>query len=239
MAAGEVDIVIGTQLVAKGHNFPHLTLVGVVDADLGLASATRARPSAPSSCSSRSRAAPGAATSRAAALLQTCQPDHPVMQALVSGDAERFYARGDRRARERAGLPPFGRLAALIVSAADRGAGRGPRPRAWRRAAPPPPGVEVLGPAEAPLALMRGRHRFRLLVKTERAVDLQAYLRAWLARGPKPRGNRQGHDRRRPAELPVAYVRGERGRRRRARATGPGPDHSQAAPGSTSSGTFR
>ncbi len=106
------------------------------------------------------------------ALVQTYQPDHPVIAALLSGDAERFYQE-EIQAREAAGLPPFGRLAALIVSASDRAVAEA-HGQALARAADPPEGVMVLGPAEAPLALVRGRYRFRLLVKTERNVDLQA-----------------------------------------------------------------
>ena len=101
-----------------------------------------------------------------------------------------------------AGLPPFGRLAALVVSANEREAAEG-HARAMAQVADPPPGVTVLGPAEAPLALIRGRYRYRLLVKTEREVDLQAYLRAWLARCAEAARQRAGRDRRRPAELPV------------------------------------
>ena len=110
-----------------------------------------------------------------------------MIAALLSGDAERFYAE-EIAAREAAGLPPFGRLAALIVSATDKAVAEA-YGQALAREADPPPGVMVLGPAEAPLALIRGRHRFRLLVKTERNIDMQAYLREWLARAPKPRGN--------------------------------------------------
>jgi primosomal protein N' (replication factor Y) len=105
----------------------------------------------------------------------------------VSGDAERFY-REEARVRQAAGLPPFGRLAALIVSAAERESAEA-HARAMARVAEPPPGVVVLGPAEAPLALIRGRYRYRILVKTEREVDLQAYLRDWLSRCPRIRGN--------------------------------------------------
>jgi len=121
------------------------------------------------------------------ALVQTWQPDHPVIAALVSGDAERFYAE-ETRVRELAGLPPFGRLAALVVSATNREAAEH-HARAMAQVADPPAGAMVLGPAEAPIALIRGRYRFRLLVKTGREVDLQAYLRDWLARCPKIRGN--------------------------------------------------
>ena len=187
VAAGEADIVIGTQLVAKGHNFPGMTLVGVLDADIGL---TSGDPRA----SERTfqllqqvtgRAGRGAMPGRA--FLQTYQPEHPVIAALVSGEAERFYAE-EIAAREAAGLPPFGRLAALVVSGEDRAAAEA-HGRALARVAEPPPGVMVLGPAEAPLALIRGRYRFRLLVKAEREVAVQAYLRGWLARAEKPRGS--------------------------------------------------
>jgi len=187
IANGEFDIVIGTQLVAKGHNFPMMTLVGVLDADIGL---TSGDPRA----SERTfqllqqvtgRAGRGEGTGRA--LVQTYQPEHPVIAALISGDAERFYAE-EARAREGAGLPPYGRLAALVISATEREQAE-EHARALARVAEPPGGVTVLGPAEAPIVLIRGRYRFRLLVKTEREVDLQAYLRAWMARAPKARGS--------------------------------------------------
>jgi primosomal protein N' (replication factor Y) len=110
-----------------------------------------------------------------------------VIAALISGDAERFYEE-ETGVREMAGLPPFGRLASLIVSAAEREVAEA-HARAMALVAEPSPGVTVLGPAEAPLALIRGRYRFRLLVKTEREVDLQAYLRGWMTRCPKIRSN--------------------------------------------------
>jgi primosomal protein N' (replication factor Y) len=187
VAAGEFNIVIGTQLVAKGHHFPYLSLVGVVDADLGL---TSGDPRA----AERTFQMLGQVTGRAGrghtagrALLQSYDPDHPVIRALVSGDAERFY-REEIAQREAAGLPPFGRLASLIISANDRLPAES-HARALARVAEPPAGVTVLGPAEAPIAVIRGRHRFRILVKTERAVPIQTYLKEWLARAPKPTGN--------------------------------------------------
>ena len=187
VAAGEFNIVIGTQLVAKGHHFPYLSLVGVVDADLGL---TSGDPRA----AERTFQMLGQVTGRAGrghtagrALLQSYDPDHPVIRALVSGDAERFY-REETNQREAASMPPFGRLAALIISANDRQPAES-YARALARAAEPPPGVMVLGPAEAPIAVIRGRHRFRILVKTDRAVPIQAYLKEWLARAPKATGN--------------------------------------------------
>ncbi|WP_375457159.1 primosomal protein N' [uncultured Methylobacterium sp.] len=187
VAAGECDLVIGTQLVAKGHNFPHLTLVGVLDADIGLTSGDPRAAERTFQLLQQVTGRAGRGERPGRALVQTYQPEHPVIAALLSGDAERFYEE-EIQAREAAGLPPFGRLAALIVSANDRAAAEA-HGQALARAAEPPDGVMVLGPAEAPLAMVRGRYRFRLLVKTERNVDLQAYLRGWLARGPKVRGN--------------------------------------------------
>ena len=187
IAAGEVDIVIGTQLVAKGHNFPLMTLVGVLDADIGLTSGDPRAAERTFQMLQQVTGRAGRGEKPGRALVQTWQPDHPVIAALISGDAERFY-REETRVREMAGLPPFGRLASLIVSAAEREAAEA-HARAMALVAEPPPGVTVLGPAEAPLALIRGRYRFRLLVKTEREVDLQGYLRGWMARCPKVRGN--------------------------------------------------
>ncbi|EIM25192.1 primosomal protein N' [Microvirga lotononidis] len=187
IAAGEFDIVIGTQLVAKGHNFPLMTLVGVLDADIGLTSGDPRAAERTFQMLQQVTGRAGRGEKPGRALVQTWQPDHPVIAALISGDAERFYEE-ETRVREMAGLPPFGRLASLVVSAAEREAAE-THARAMALVAEPPPGVTVLGPAEAPLALIRGRYRFRLLVKTEREVDLQAYLRSWMARCPKIRGN--------------------------------------------------
>lgn len=187
IAAGEVDIVIGTQLVAKGHNFPLMTLVGVLDADIGLTSGDPRAAERTFQMLQQVTGRAGRGEKPGRALVQTWQPEHPVIAALVSGDAERFYEE-ETRVREMAGLPPFGRLASLIVSAEEREVAEA-HARAMAMVTEPPPGVMVLGPAEAPLALIRGRYRYRLLVKTEREVDLQGYLRAWIARCPKVRGN--------------------------------------------------
>ncbi len=186
VAKGEFSVVIGTQLVAKGHNFPFLSLVGVVDADLGLASGDPRAGERTFQLLQQVTGRAGRGDVAGRALLQTFQPDHPVMTALLSGDVERFYAE-EIAIRREAELPPFGRLAALVVSADDRPPAE-QHARALARAAEPPPGVMVLGPAEAPVAVVRGRHRFRLLVKTPRAFDLQRWLREWLARAPKTTG---------------------------------------------------
>lgn len=187
IAKGEADIVIGTQLVAKGHNFPNMTLVGVVDADLGLANGDPRAAERTFQLLSQVTGRAGRTGRRSAGLLQTYQPDHPVMRAIVSGDAESFYEK-EIAERELMRLPPFGRLAAIVVSAQTRAEAEG-HARGLRRAAPDVPDLHVLGPAEAPLALIAGRHRFRLLVQGERRSDIQAYMRAMLAAGPKPRGS--------------------------------------------------
>ncbi|MDJ1157367.1 primosomal protein N' [Chelatococcus sp. SYSU_G07232] len=184
IAEGEVDIVIGTQLVAKGHNFPQLTLVGVVDADVGLANGDPRAAERTFQLLQQVTGRAGRGEKPGRALIQTYQPEHPVLKALVSGDAERFY-REETAQREAAGLPPFGRLAGIVVAAADRAEAE-THARALARAAAAPPGIDVLGPAEAPLALVRGRYRFRLLVRGTRDADLQGFLRSWMTRAPKP-----------------------------------------------------
>src|SRR5262245_40525052 len=187
IADGHVDIVIGTQLVAKGHHFPMLNLVGIVDADLGLANGD---PRAAERTFQLLHQVVGRAGREAGAgrgLLQTHQPDHPVMRALVAQDREAFYD-AEIEVRERDLYPPFGRLASIIVSGPDKHAAEA-HARALTRAAPRHGDVRILGPAEAPLALVRGRHRFRLLVKTPRGFDLSDYLRQWLANAPKAKGD--------------------------------------------------
>ncbi|RAZ87266.1 primosomal protein N' [Mesorhizobium hawassense] len=187
VANGEADIVIGTQLVAKGHNFPGMTLVGVVDADLGLANGDPRAAERTFQLLSQVTGRAGRTGKKSLGLLQTYQPDHPVMRAIVSGDSEAFYER-EIAERERAALPPFGRLAGIIVSAATRGEAES-HARALRRSAPTASDLFVLGPAEAPLSLLGGRHRFRLLIQGERRADMQGFIRAMLAEGPKLRGS--------------------------------------------------
>ena len=184
--AGAVDIVIGTQLVAKGHHFPKLNLVGVIDADLGLANGDPRAAERTFQLLHQVVGRAGRAEGRGRGYLQTHQVEHPVMRALVACDREAFYA-SEIAAREAAHYPPFGRLAAMVISGDDKSATQAHAQR-LARAAPQDDCVRVLGPAEAPLALIRGRHRFRLLIKSPRNFDLSAYLREWLAAAPKPKG---------------------------------------------------
>jgi primosomal protein N' (replication factor Y) len=184
IATRQVDLIIGTQIVAKGWHFPHLTLVGVVDADLGLAGGDLRAAERTLQLLHQVSGRAGRAEAPGKVLLQTFSPDHPVMHALVSGDIAAFMA--EEAAGRRPGhWPPFGRLAALIVSSEDeREADRAARDLGL--AAPREDGVEVLGPAPAPLALLRGRHRRRLLLKARRDVAVQPVLREWVARVELP-----------------------------------------------------
>ncbi len=187
VAEGRFDIIIGTQLVAKGHHFPKLNLVGVVDADLGLSNGDPRAAERTFQLLHQVVGRAGREEGRGIGYLQTHQPEHPVMRALVAADREAFYA-SEIELREKTHYPPFGRLASLLVSANERPATES-YARRLAATAPRSNEVRVLGPAEAPLAVVRGRHRFRLLVKSPRAFDLSAYLREWLAGAPKRKGN--------------------------------------------------
>jgi primosomal protein N' (replication factor Y) (superfamily II helicase) len=203
VAKGACDIIIGTQLVAKGHNFPLLSLVGVIDADVGLSNGDPRAAERTFQVLQQVTGRAGRFGRAGRALVQTWQPEHPVIRALLSGEAERFYSE-EAEQRRRAGLPPFGRLAALIVSGKDRASAEAharaliraahalpPNPK-WRLAAlgglPREDEISLLGPAEAPIAVIRGRHRFRLLARAPRNADLQGFLRAMLATAPPERG---------------------------------------------------
>lgn len=180
----EVDILIGTQVMAKGHHFPWLTLVGVIDADLGLAGGDLRASERTFQLLHQVSGRAGREERPGQVLLQSYQPDHAVMEALVSGDRDRFLE-SEAAERERHAMPPFGRLAALIVSGPDiRQVDEAARLLA--RARPPDARVQVLGPAPAPLSILRGRHRRRLLVKAPRDVNMQAFLRLWLDRARVP-----------------------------------------------------
>ncbi len=182
--AHEIDLLIGTQIVAKGFHFPLLTLVGVVDADLGLTGGDLRAAERTHQLLTQVAGRAGRAQHPGRVLLQTWMPEHPVVHALTHHDPAAFLA-AETEGRRQAAMPPFGRLAALILA--------GPNEkhvidaaRALGRAAPVGEGVVVLGPAPAPMALLRGQHRQRLLVKAPRSANVQAYLRGWLARVPVP-----------------------------------------------------
>ncbi|MFG1243007.1 primosomal protein N' [Xanthobacter sp. V7C-4] len=187
VAKGEVDVVVGTQLVAKGHNFPGLALVGVVDADVGLGQGDPRAAERTFQLVHQVAGRAGRGKTEGRGFIQTHMPEHPVMRALVTGDRDAFYDT-EIAAREEAQLPPFGRMASLIVSASEGHVAEG-HARRLAASAPMVAGVRILGPAEAPLAILRGRHRWRLLVRAPRAFDLSRYLRDWRATAPKVTGN--------------------------------------------------
>ena len=180
----EIDLLIGTQIVAKGYHFPLLTLVGVVDADLGLAGGDLRAAERTYQLLYQVAGRAGRAERPGRVLVQTYMPESSVMRALVSGDRERFLD-AEAADRRNGGMPPFGRLAALILSSRDESA-VDDAARVLGRTAPRGDGVEVLGPAPAPMALLRGRHRRRLLMKTERRIAVQPLLRRWLAVAGSP-----------------------------------------------------
>lgn len=192
MEAGEIDIVVGTQLVTKGYHFPNLTLVGVVDADLGLQGGDlrAAERSFQQIAQVAGRAGRGDKPGRV--LVQTHDPGAPVISALVSGDSESFYA-AETEARREAAMPPFGRLAGIVVSSEDQ-AEATETARLIGRSAPRVENMAVFGPAPAPLAMLRGRHRMRLLVHAARSLDVQDVIRDWLGKLSWPRGVRVSVD---------------------------------------------
>jgi primosomal protein N' (replication factor Y) len=178
MTAGEIDLLIGTQIVAKGHHFPGLTLVGIVDGDLGLAGGDLRAGERTYQLLHQVAGRAGRAERPGHVLLQTHAPEHPAMQALAEGDRDGFIA-GEIAARERLALPPFGRFAALILTGRDPG----PLDRVCRdlaRRAPRGPGIDTLGPAPAPLAMLRGRHRRRFLLRAPRDAQVQGLIDSWL-----------------------------------------------------------
>jgi len=184
MEAGEIDVLVATQAAAKGHNFPNLTLVGVVDADLSLRGGDLRAGERTYQLLAQVSGRAGRKDRPGRAMLQTWAPEHPVLQALKGQDRDGFLA-AEMAERKAAGLPPYGRLAAVILSGSN-GEAVEAFAQALAAAAPNAEGVEVYGPADAPLALIRGRRRKRLLVRADRTVDLQAYLSTWRARAKPP-----------------------------------------------------
>lgn len=180
MAAGEYDILIATQGAAKGHNFPKLTLVGIVDADLGLHGGDPRAAERTFQLLTQVSGRAGRHALPGRALVQTWMPEHPVMQAIAAGDRDAFVAI-ELAEREAAGLPPFSRLAAVVVSGIDADAVE-TYCKHMAASAPNADGIDLFGPADAPLALVRGRKRKRFLIRAEKSVDLQGFLAAWRAR---------------------------------------------------------
>ena len=192
MGRREIDVLIGTQIVAKGHHFPQLTLVGVIDADLGGSDGDVRARERTFQLMHQVAGRAGRAEKPGLVLVQTRNPDDLVMKAIANKDRNAFYEQ-ERSYRERALAPPFGRLAAIILSGADSQAVRDAG-RALAKAAPNARGVKVWGPTPAFYQMLRGRTRERLLVQTDKSVDMQAYLRSWLAQVKLPNSVRMAVD---------------------------------------------
>jgi len=173
-----IDIIIGTQLVTKGFHFPELTLVGVVDADLGLEGGDLRAAERTYAQVAQVAGRAGRGAKPGEVLIQTRHPDAPVIAALAEGNRDAFYA-AETEARRDAGAPPFGRWAAIILSSEDEKEAREAAIRLGD-VRPRLADVQILGPAPAPLALLRGRSRFRFLVNAKRSANLQAVLRDWI-----------------------------------------------------------
>ncbi|EEB83589.1 primosomal protein N' [Roseobacter sp. GAI101] len=180
IAEGAADIIIGTQLVAKGHNFPNLTLVGVIDADLGLMGSDLRAAERTFQLMRQVAGRAGRAETPGTALLQTYQPDHPVIRAILAGDEEGFW-KAEAGERRQAGVPPYGRMAGIILSGPDVAAAFDAGNQLARQDGPlRAVGAKVYGPAPAPIARVRGRHRVRLLVKADKSAPLQDALAKWV-----------------------------------------------------------
>ncbi len=194
IAAGGCDIIIGTQMVAKGHNFPLLTLVGVVDADLGLQGSDMRAAERTFQLMRQVSGRAGRVEKKGLALLQTTQPDHPVIRAILSGDEESFW-QAEAREREAAGVPPYGRMAGIILSCEDAAVVFDLAADMARRDGPLRAiSAQVFGPAPAPISRVRGRHRVRLLIKADKGVALQGAIKAWVAQFRVPNSVRVAID---------------------------------------------
>jgi primosomal protein N' (replication factor Y) len=180
MKEGKLDILIGTQIIAKGLHFPRLTLAGVIDADLGLANADLRATERCFQLLQQVAGRTGREGLKGQAFLQTYMPDHGVMRALAAGD-EATFLKEEKNARKEGGYPPFGRLAALILSSENR-AGLEAYAALMKQAAPKQEGIRLLGPAPALIFRRAKRYRIRFLVKSGRM--LQPYLRDWLSKAP-------------------------------------------------------
>ncbi|WP_138380971.1 primosomal protein N' [Luteithermobacter gelatinilyticus] len=178
IARHEVDVIIGTQIVTKGYHFPDLTLVGVVDADLGLAGGDPRAAERTWQQLEQVAGRAGRAEKPGKVLFQTHMPDHPVIRALISGDRNAFLEQ-EAEEREHQRMPPYGRLAAVILSGTDHQAVLR-LARHLAQGAPRSGDVMILGPAPAPLSYLRGRHRYRFLVKAGKTVNIQNVLKNWL-----------------------------------------------------------
>lgn len=180
MEEGNVDILIGTQILAKGHHFPSLTLVGIVDADLGLMGSDLRASERTFQLLSQVAGRAGRGEKKGTVYLQTLYPENAVLQALVENNREKFLAL-EKKTRRLLKMPPFGKLAAVIVSGPNQEETE--KTVLWLgQTAPNNEFVSTLGPAPAPIFMLRNKFRYRLLLKTAKNIRIQDVLRDWLKR---------------------------------------------------------
>lgn len=180
MEEGNVDILIGTQILAKGHHFPSLTLVGIVDADLGLMGSDLRASERTFQLLSQVAGRAGRGEKKGIVYLQTLYPENAVLQALVENNREKFLAQ-EKKTRRLLKMPPFGKLAAVIVSGPNQEETE--KTALWLgQTAPNNEFVSTLGPAPAPIFMLRNKFRYRLLLKTAKNIRIQDVLRDWLKR---------------------------------------------------------
>ena len=188
IAHGEIDIVVGTQLIAKGHNFPNLTLVGVIDADLGLQGADLRAAEKTFQMISQVSGRAGRDIKAGETFIQTYQPDHRVIKAIVDSDLEDFW-RLEANDREKAKVPPFGRFVSIIISGVDlkkvEEVGRVLSKNVCTLRAL---GIQVFGPAPAPISRIKGMYRNRMLVKADLKTSVQKPLREWVLKSKTIKG---------------------------------------------------
>ena len=180
----EIDILIGTQILAKGHHFPLLTLVGIIDADLGLMGTDLRASEQTYQLLSQVSGRAGRGDKKGVVYLQTLYPENAVLQALTENNRDKFLAL-EKKSRQILKLPPYGKLAAVIISSTNQDAAE-KTAYSLIKNAPHLDGVSILGPAPAPLFMLRGKYRYRLLLKTLKTINIQAILKKWLSLGNIP-----------------------------------------------------
>ena len=179
MQRGDIDIAIGTQLLAKGHHFPHLETVGIIDADAGLAGSDMRAAEKSYQLLHQLAGRAGREKTRGNVYMQTYQSEHPMMQALQHWDRDTFITT-ELENRKQALMPPYGRLAALIIEGKDERLAANIASHLHQHK-PQYHDVLVLGPAPAPMYKLRNKYRHRFLVRAPKAVDVQRIMLNWKA----------------------------------------------------------
>ncbi len=184
MGEGKIDILIGTQILAKGHHFPDLTLVGIVDADLGLMGNDLRAGERTFQLLSQVAGRAGRGQKKGMVYLQTMYPENSILQALAANDRGKFLNL-EKESRKILKMPPYGRMAAVIVSGSVQAETE--KTAIWLgQTAPNGGGVSTLGPAPAPIFMLRNKFRYRLLLKVAKGMKIQPILSEWLKKVKLP-----------------------------------------------------